>query len=137
MRFWGSILLAMLWLVPAMAHASGDRWVVLDLGSSRTEGVCVDAAAQAFMDYSRVFGVRRMARGRWTVYGYGMEKQEIDAIVTCTLSTANATRATLVLYADNQITARMIAARYEGIFATHNKLLGAAWLKRALERNNM
>lgn len=119
------------------ASATGGNWVVLDLGSSRSESVCVAAAEQSFEDYGRVFGVKTTAKGSWTVYGYGLENQNIDGIVTCTFSTANAARATLVLYADSQVRAGLIAQRFEAYFVEHNARLGAEWLQRAFDRNNL
>ena len=136
MRTW-PLLACLLAQFSAPASALDGNWVVLDLGSSRSESVCVEAATQAFTDYGRVFGVESTAKGRWTVYGYGLERQETDGIVTCTFSTASTSRATLILYANDQVRAGMIAQRFETYFAEHNKRLGAEWLQRALERNNL
>ena len=117
--------------------AAGGNWVVLDLGPSRSESVCLEAAAQAFDDFGRIFGIESRAAGNWTVYGYGLEDRDTDGIVTCTFSTAYSSRATLILYGPDQIRASMTAARFEGYFAEHNRRLGEEWLQRALDRHDL
>lgn len=119
------------------AMALGGNWVVLDMGPTRAESVCVAAATQAFQDFGNVYGIDDMTRGNWTVYGYGLDNEDTDAVVTCTFSTANSTRATLIIYSDNQIGAGIIASRFESYFADHNQRLGAEWLQRAFDRVDM
>ncbi len=137
MRFVRPMLAVLgLWTAAPAAALDGD-WVVLDLGPSRSESVCVDAASQAFVQFGRAFGIQNSTFGKWTIYGYGLDDDQTDAIVTCTFSTANSARATLILYSTNQIAASLIAGRFEGYFTELNKRLGDEWLQRAFDRNNM
>lgn len=132
-----ALCFGLLALGPCPSALAGGNWVILDLGSSRSEEVCVDAASQAFGDFGRVFGIGRQAVGTWTVYGYGLEDRVTDGIVTCTFSTAHSVRATLILYGPDQIRAGLIASRFESYFADHNERLGAEWLQRALDRHDL
>ena len=79
------------------ATALDGNWVVLDLGPSRAESACVDAAGEAFRDFGRIYGIADVARGNWTVYGYGLDDADTDAVVTCTWASGNSARATLVI----------------------------------------
>ena len=119
------------------ASALNGDWVVLDLGASRAESVCVEAASEAFRDFGNVFGIADLTRGNWTVYGYGLDNDQTDAVVTCTFASGNSARATLIIYTDNQVSAGIIAQRFEGYFLEHNARLGAEWLQRAFDRADM
>lgn len=119
------------------ALALGGDWVVLDMGSSRAESVCVEAASEAFRDFGRIYGISDVTRGNWTVYGYGLDNDQTDAVVTCSYASGNSARATLIIYTDNQVSAGIIASRFEAHFSEHNARLGAEWLQRAFDRADM
>lgn len=130
-RVVASIVIAVV-AVPAFAI---ENWTVTDLGSSRTESLCVDAASNAFLSFSNVYGAARVLRANWTVYGYGLNRAEHDAVVTCTFANANSTRATLVIYSENSVTGGLIASRIANLFQQHNEELENKWLEEAYERN--
>lgn len=116
---------------PAMAI---DNWTITDLGSARTESLCVEAATQSFISFSNVYGASRLLRTDWTVYGYGLSNSDHDAVVTCTFATANATRATLVVYSEDSIQGGLISNRLAQEFYAQNERLEEEWLKEAYER---
>ena len=116
---------------PAMAI---DKWTITDLGSSRTESLCVEAATQSFISFSNVYGASRLLRTDWTVYGYDLNNSDHDAVVTCTFATANATRATLVVYSEDSVRGGIISNRLAQEFYAQNERLEEEWLKDAYDR---
>jgi type II secretory pathway component PulC len=70
----------------------------------------------------------------WTVYGYDLGNSEHDAVVTCTFATANATRATLIVYSDDAIQGGIISNRLAQEFYAQNERLEAEWLDEAYKR---
>lgn len=112
-----------------------ENWTIIDLGSTRTESLCVKVASNAFISFSNIYGVRRVLHTSWTVYGYGLNQEAHDAVVTCTFATANSTRATLIVYSDNSVSGGLIAQRISTLFAQHNIELEKDWLDKAYKRN--
>ena len=111
-----------------------DKWTVTDLGSARTETICVEAASESFLSFSNIFGASKILRASWTVYGYGLNRENHDAVITCAFSTANATRATLVVYSDNSVVGGLISNRIAQHFHEHSERLEAEWLGEAYDR---
>jgi len=111
-----------------------ENWTVTDLGSTRTESLCVDIAAESLLSFSHIFGARRILKAQWTVYGYGLNRSEHDAVITCTFATANATRATLVVYSEDEIQGGLISNRLAQLFDETNDRLERKWLAEAYER---
>ena len=111
-----------------------ENWTVTDLGSTRTESLCVDIAAESLLSFSHVFGARRILKAQWTVYGYGLNRSKHDAVITCTFATANATRATLVVYSEDEIQGGLVSNRLAQIFYETNDRLERKWLAEAYER---
>ncbi len=116
---------------PALAI---ENWTVTDLGSARTESICVNAATESFVSYGNVFGAERLLRTDWTVYAYGLANSDHDAVVTCTFATANSTRATLVVYSQDEIQGGLISHRIAQEFYAQNQRLEAEWLQKAYNR---
>ena len=131
--FWR--LFAVLGLVFCANAASAiDKWTVTDLGSARTESICVDAATQSFVSFGNVFGASRMMRTDWTVYGYDLNNADHDAVITCTFATANSTRATLIVYSNDSIQGGLISNRLAQEFYAQNDRLEEEWLQKAYDR---
>lgn len=124
---WVAVLLA----VPASAN---NKWTITDLGSARTESLCVDAATQSFVSFGNVFGAERLLRSEWTVYGYGLGDSGHDAVITCAFATANSTRATLVVYSENSIQGGLVSNRIAQEFYAQNERLEKEWLDDAYNR---
>ena len=121
-------------VVVAGSASAVEKWTITDLGSSRTESLCVAAATESFLSFSNVFGASKVIRATWTVYGYGLNNSEHDAVITCTFSTANATRATLVVYSENAVQGGLISNRLAQHFYDHNDRLEQEWLDAAYKR---
>jgi len=116
---------------PALAI---DNWTITDLGSTRTESLCVAAATQSFLSFSNVYGASRMLRTDWTVYGYDLNNSDHDAVVTCAFATANATRATLIVYSEESVQGGMISNRLAQEFYAQYERLEQEWLADAYDR---
>jgi len=127
-----STALSLLFLAnPAQAI---DHWTITDLGSTRTESLCVDVASDTLLSFSHVFGASKILRSTWTVYGYGLNNSEHDAVVTCTFATANATRATLIVYSEHTINGGLVSNRLAQRFREMNEIKEAEWLAEAHAR---
>lgn len=116
---------------PALAI---ENWTITDLGSARTESLCVAAATESFISFSNVYGASKLLRTDWTVYGYDLSNSGHDAVVTCTFATANATRATLVVYSENAVQGGLISNRIAQEFYAQNSRLEEEWLQDAYDR---
>ncbi len=128
-------LSAALGLICAAIPASAiEKWTVTDLGSARTESICIAAATESFVSFSNVYGASRLMRTDWTVYGYDLNKSEHDAVITCNFATANSTRATLVVYSEDAIQGGLIANRIAQEFYAQNSRLEEEWLEKAYNR---
>lgn len=132
--FLGAITIALVAGIATGAKAI-ENWTITDLGSTRTESLCVGAASNAFITFSNIYGARRVLHTNWTIYGYGLNNEAHDAVITCTFATANSTRATLIVYSENSISGGLIAQRVSNLFAQHNVELEKEWLEEAYERN--
>lgn len=127
-------LLAAVLCFAATPALSLDHWTVTDLGSARTESLCVETASETFVSFSQIYGASQVLKANWTVYGYGLNNGNHDAVVTCAFATANATRATLIVYSDNTVTGGLISRRLAERFEQLNARNEAEWLDKAYKR---
>lgn len=120
--------------LPATPSNAIEKWTVTDLGSARTEQICVDAATQSLVALSNVFGASRLLKTDWTVFGYGLGGSENDAVITCTYGHAGTTRATLVMYSNNDVQRGLMANRIAQEFYAQAERMEQEWLDEAFER---
>ncbi len=111
-----------------------EKWTVTDLGSARTENICITAATESLISYSNVFGAARLLRTDWTVFGYGLGSANHDAVITCTYGNAGTTRATLVIYSSGGVQGGLVANRVAQEFYAQAERLEQEWLDEAYER---
>lgn len=127
--------LAAVGFVCAASSASAiDKWTVTDLGSARTESICIAAATESFVSFSNVYGASRLMRTDWTVYGYDLNNSDHDAVITCNFATANSTRATLVVYSADPIQGGLVSNRIAQEFYAQSERLEEEWLEEAYNR---
>lgn len=125
---------ALFFSLPALPAQAVDHWTITDLGSTRTETLCVQTASDTFVTFGQVFGAAKILQASWTVYGYGLNNGNHDAVVTCTFSTANATRATLIVYSENTVTGGIISSRIAQRFELIKEQKEKEWLQKAYDR---
>ena len=133
------ILVVVLYLLPVSrpVHAMVENWTVYDLGSARTEAVCVGAAQETFEEFAMTFGARKMARGSWVVYAWGLARGQYDAIITCALASGGTSRATLIIYAEDSVLGSIHGERIWNLFSDHNQRLGDKYVNDALEQHGL
>ena len=134
MRCFGPVLAFVSGFLAAMPAAAIDKWTVTDLGSVRTESICVNAATESLVSFSNIYGADRLLRTDWTIYGYGLNNGSHDVVITCAFATASSTRATLVVYSENAIQGGLVSNRIAQEFYAQNKRLTEEWLAEAHDR---
>ena len=124
-------------LVPASAATAVENWTIHDLGGSRKESICVDAAIKAFEEFGNIYGLSRLAHGQWVVFAWGLSRDEHDAVITCTSAGGAGARGTLVIYSRAEQSVRIMARGIVENFLAANATLQKEYIDRALEENGL
>jgi len=116
---------------------AAEQWIAVDLGSARTEALCVEAGTSAILSFANVFGAESVRQSAWTVAATGLSNGPHDAIITCNHAAAKTVRVTLVVHSAEEAASRMIARRISTNFAEDYRHLERIWLKKAFEKFGM
>lgn len=116
---------------------AAEQWIAVDLGSARTEALCVEAGTSAVLSFANVFGADSIRHSAWTVSATGLSNGPHDAIITCNHAAAKTVRATLVVHSPDKDASRMIARRISMNYAEDYQQREKIWLQEAFRKMGM
>jgi hypothetical protein len=91
---------------PAMSAG----WTINDLGAMDQRADCMRLAETVFNEYDRRWNSQSVYVGNWTVGGYGLRGDPIDAIIMCPVEGGLVAPFLVVHNSDNDSAARKIVA---------------------------
>lgn len=93
---------ALLACSPTAAHSEG--FSTADLGSTKDDPECLERGHLMFDKLSKDHSIGQVSTGvsKWSVIAFDVTSPDFDAIVTCNYGPNGSTRATLVLYSNDE-----------------------------------
>ncbi len=111
-----------------------ENWIIIELGPTRTEALCLQAAQNAMLGFARTFGMRDLVQHGWAVFGWGLADDPHDAVITCGAGTPN-TFAMLTIYSARPDRAQVFATNIQQEFVTQRAELESQWLQNSLDKH--